>query len=264
MTEADNLALVRRLNDRAYYGYFSDKTVFLRIFADYTGRDWLDLRECDAERFADFCRGNNTFFAKPVDQCGGAGVCKILCPDSADFDRLYNQLRQNNQMLVEQAIAQHPDLNRLYPNSINTLRITTVIGADGRAHIMYSLLRVGHGGNCVDNISSGGMYTAIDHDGRPKGPAFCDKTGQYFSRHPDTGTDFTTFVVPCFRQAQQLCLDAATVEPHIGYVGWDVAITPDGPVLIEGNLIPGYDMCQNSAYTDHGILPELRQVLEIH
>lgn len=262
MTEADNLALVRRLNDRAYYGYFSDKTVFLRVFADYINRDWLDLRECDANCFARFCKEKHVLFAKPIDQCGGAGVCKILCPDSADFHQLYDQLKQNGQLLVEQTITQHPDMNRLYPHSINTLRITTVICKDGSAHIMYCLLRIGHGGNCVDNISSGGMYTAINDAGQPKGPAFCDKTGQYFSKHPDTDTDFATFVVPYFKQAQQLCLDAAMVEPRIGYVGWDVAITPDGPILIEGNLIPGYDMCQNSAYADCGILPEFQQVLE--
>ena len=34
---------------------------------------------------------------------------------------------------------------------------------------------------------------------------------------------------------------AAAVVPEVGYVGWDVAIAENGPVLIEGNsLSAGY------------------------
>lgn len=52
-----------------------------------------------------------------------------------------------------------------------------------------------------------------------------------------------------------MCCRAAFVEPHMRYVGWDVAITPDGPVFVEGNNLPGYDMVQNSRHRDEGVLP---------
>ena len=42
------------------------------------------------------------------------------------------------------------------------------------------------------------------------------------------------------------------MEKRLRYVGWDVAITPDGPVLVEGNDLPGYDMCQNHRFHDDG------------
>lgn len=262
MTECDNLALVRRLNDRAYYGYFRDKSLFNRAFPQYIGRDWVNLLECDAEGFAQFCQDKDTLFAKPVGRCGGSGVHKISCAEVDDFGTLYDQLLQNEQTLVEQSIRQHPVMNQLYAGSVNTLRIVTVLGANGNPHIMYSLLRIGQGGACVDNISSGGMYTAVGEDGRLNPVAFCDKTGEYYRKHPDTGVEFAAFVVPDFQQAKALCLQAAMVEPHIRYVGWDVAITSDGPILVEGNLIPGYDMCQNSAFADHGILPAFRQAVD--
>lgn len=262
MTEAENLSLVRRLNDRNYYKYFCDKSVFNRTFSDYIGRQWLDLLECDADAFAQFCADKDTLFAKPVGRCGGSGVRKIICSEIKDFGSLYNELRENEQVLVEQAIRQHPDMDRLYSGSVNTLRIVTLLDANRNPHIMYSLLRVGQGGSCVDNISSGGMYTAVNDDGSLKEVAFCDKTGQYYRTHPDTKIDFSSFVVPYFKNAQELCKRAASVETHIGYVGWDVAITPNGPILVEGNIIPGYDMCQNSAFAEHGILPEFRKVTD--
>ena len=44
-------------------------------------------------------------------------------------------------------------------------------------------------------------------------------------------------------------------------IGWDVAITPDGPVLVEGNNLPGYDMCQNAGHVDEGMLPRFEKLL---
>ena len=59
-----------------------------------------------------------------------------------------------------------------------------------------------------------------------------------------------------------LCRTASKrVEAHLKYIGWDVAITPDGPVLVEGNNLPGYDMCQNAGHVDEGMLPRFEKLL---
>ena len=63
-------------------------------------------------------------------------------------------------------------------------------------------------------------------------------------------------------QALELCRTASRrVEAHLKYIGWDVAITPDGPVLVEGNNLPGYDMCQNAGHVDEGMLPRFEKLL---
>ena len=54
------------------------------------------------------------------------------------------------------------------------------------------------------------------------------------------------------KEAVEMCFKASKVEPRIRYVGWDVAITPTGPVMVEGNSLPGYDMCQNHRFHDDG------------
>ena len=52
--------------------------------------------------------------------------------------------------------------------------------------------------------------------------------------------------------------------PQVGYVGWDVAVTEDGPVLIEGNDDPGYTAYQLPALTGsrRGTYPLLRPFLK--
>lgn len=83
------------------------------------------------------------------------------------------------------------------------------------------------------------MYAPVNEQGQLYRPAFCDKTGKYYERHPVTGTEITGFQIPLFDQALELCRTASRrVEAHLKYIGWDVAITPDGPVLVEGNNLP--------------------------
>lgn len=259
MTVSDNVSMVRRLNNREYYHVFDDKAVFNEKFDKYIKRRWLDLRKCDGKSLAAFCEGLDTVFAKPIDKCGGEGIRKIKLSEVTDFAKLYSELVSNGQNMVEQAIIQHEKMNELCPDSVNTIRIVTVV-TDGKAHFMYALVRMGRGGTCMDNISSGGMYTCVGEGGRLSRPAFCDKTGEYYTAHPETKTVFDGFVIPYFNEAKEMCLEAAMVEPNMRYIGWDVAISPDGPLLVEGNNLPGYDMCQNAGHVDCGIRPKFGEI----
>ena len=53
--------------------------------------------------------------------------------------------------------------------------------------------------------------------------------------------------------------------PEICHVGWDVAITPDGPVLIEGNDYPGTDLCQLAPHypEKQGLWPYYKKILNL-
>ena len=139
---------------------------------------------------------------------------------------MYDRLVKGGQLLIEEPIRQHPDMNKLCPDSVNTVRIVTLVTAQG-AQMVYALVRMGMGGVCVDNVSSGGMYAPVNEHGQLYRPAFCDKTGKYYERHPVTGTEITGFQIPLFDQALELCRTASRrVEAHLKYIGWDVAITP--------------------------------------
>ena len=262
MTMHHNIGLTRLVNDTTLYPIMNDKLQFMDVYKDYVGRDWVDLQVEGVDALRELCHKCGTVFAKPVSDFGGTGVERIETNESTDYDTLYKHLLDGKQFLVEQAVVQHDELNRLCPSSVNTLRIVT-LNTNGKAHFLYALLRVGSGYNHVDNISSGGMYTLIGDDGVLHYPAFCDKTGLYYDAHPVTGTAYQGFTVPMFREAVELCLKAAQVKPGLAYIGWDAAITPDGPVLIEGNILPGYDMAQNAKFhpDGKGLLPTVEAIL---
>lgn len=250
MTMDDNLALARRLNNPEANPSFTDKLNFNRIFSESIKRDFVDLND-GFEAFEKFCQGKACFFAKEPSSFGGLGVMKVKLHDQ-NLEELYNELMAKKLLLAEEAIVQHDEMNKLCERSVNTIRIVTLLSDNGNANFVYALIRVGSGKNDVDNVTSGGMYTLLSKNGEITHPLFCDKTVSYYTEHPHYGFPFIGFKVPFFKEAIELCKNAAKIEPRMRYVGWDVAITPTGPVLVEGNNLPGYDMCQNHRFHDSG------------
>ena len=59
-----------------------------------------------------------------------------------------------------------------------------------------------------------------------------------------TGIKFDGFEIPYWDEIKKMVLEAALVNDKVNIVGWDVAISKDGPVIIEGNRGPGFDLVQ--------------------
>ena len=255
--------LFKTLNDPEYLALFNDKLSFNKIFKEYLGREFLDISEASLDDFAAFCKGKEKIFAKPNDSCSGKGIYRNFIIDKdTDLKELYGYLKDNH-LFVEDSIVQHEKMSMLHPSSINTVRVTTVLDKKDEAHAMYALQRIGIGDMSVDNVGSGGVYTVLSEDGRIKNPCWSDKTISTYTEHPTTGMNLIGFEVPYFKEALELCKKAAQVEKHIRYVGWDIAISDKGPVIVEGNPLPGYDMPQNYFVTnkDTGLKPAFEEIL---
>lgn len=255
-------ALFKKLNDKEYMDIFDNKLMFNEKFKDYIGRDFIDAAHCSDAQFKKFCKGKKQIFCKPKDSCSGKGIYKVIeINKDTDINELHKFMIDND-LFCEDVIIQHKDMNKLNKSSINTIRITTVLN-ENKVYPMYAILRIGVGDSKVDNVGSGGIYTVLSEDGEIVNPCWSDKTITTYTAHPTNGFELIGFKIPYFKQAIALCKKAAKVEKHIRYVGWDVAITEDGPILVEGNQLPGYDMPQNyfASGKDTGLLPEFEKIL---
>ena len=71
-----------------------------------------------------------------------------------------------------------------------------------------------------------------------------DKKKHVYEKHPVTGCEIPGFQFPYWNEVLEMCKKASFEIPEVGYIGWDVAITPTGPVFVEGNELPGYNLYQ--------------------
>lgn len=261
LTRGINNAIIKKYNRKDFYYKFDDKIVFNKLFNSYLKREWIYLREVKGDQFVEFLKGKKAIIVKPIDGDGGMGIEKININSKTNGKKLYRQLRKSGQVLVEEFVRQHPDMNQLYKNSVNTLRMFTFI-QNGKVTFLNGILKIGNGG-VVDNFSSGGMYTFVNQNGKVIAPAI-DKQDLVYEVHPKTKTKIVGFQVPMFKEAVKMVKEAAKEVPEIGYVGWDVAISENGPIIIEGNCFPGvFQIRPSFSKKKEGILPKYLKVMDL-
>ena len=226
----------------AYKKRYTIKPDFLADFKDFTKRDFIVPKEDNYNEFLEFLYKHEVFMSKPYDGLGGADVKKEYSKDIENKEEYFNNAIKNR-IFLEELVKQHPDMNKLCEKSVNTMRIMT-FNDHGKSRIIWMGLRVGNGINSIDNFHAKGMAVNIDiNTGKLVGNAI-DKDLNEYEEHPFTHVKFDGFQIPCFEEAKKMVLEASLRSDKILVVGWDVAISDKGPVIIEGNRRPGFDIVQ--------------------
>jgi hypothetical protein len=179
---------------------------------------------------------------------GGCAVVKPITGslgNSIDFIRDMSELdkRYPEDMLVSAFVQQAPYAATIYPGSLNTIRILTVTPPGEPPRVIAASHRFGGSASRgVDNFSAGGLISRIDLDsGRLDEGLWVDGSNKVLRTdvHPDTGARITGTTVAQWESVKRQVLELCRTFPFLRYVGWDVAVTDAGPVIIEGNNRPG-------------------------
>lgn len=225
-----------------YYGYKCASNIgrydYKTKLVVYPNRETIDL--------VSLVREVGNLFLKPFDAECGEGIFQLtynnqeflINDEVVTEDEVIKHIDNIHQTyLVQRRIVQHPEMNKIYPLSVNTLRITTITNRHtNEVELFGSLLRVGARGNVVDNWAKGGLVMSVNDDGTLSTYGFFKPGyGERTTQHPDTQIKFSEFNVPFYKEAVEMCLSFHKDLEYIPAIGWDVAITPEGPMFIEGN-----------------------------
>ena len=146
--------------------------------------------------------------------------------------------------IIEEPVVQHQDM--VFGNkSVNTIRAYTTYDKKlNKAFCIATTLRAGVGNSIIDNSHAGGLSYEIDIDTGvidSRGWGHQNAGGIY---HPNTEICMLGRKIPYWKEVIELCQNAASLIPEVAYIGWDVAITEKGPILIEGNHDPDIDVME--------------------
>jgi len=261
LTRAKNNQIIKKYNNQDLFYKFDDKSIFNEIFKNHLKREYIIVNDKKFNDFKKITKKHKELILKPIDGVGGVGIEKIIINSSSDLEKIFNKLIKNKQYLVEECLKQHPKISKLYTDSVNTLRLFTFY--DGKeAHVLNSVFKIGNGG-VTDNFSSGSMYTFTDDEGKIIVPAI-DQEDNIYSFHPITKEKIVGFTVPLYKEACDLVKKASSVVPDVKYIGWDVAITSDGPAIIEGNSYPGvFQIKPSLSLKKEGLIPKYAKIMKI-
>ena len=189
-------------------------------------------------------RSHERFFVKPVAANCGSKASVVVVKDGdftvdghkTSFDEL---IAGGDDFIFQPVIENHADIKKINPSSLNTLRLVTCRRKDGTLELWDpGMMRIGRANANVDNFAKGGIGVGIDPSGRLKKYGYShDRQLNYVKtdRHPDSNVPFEGYAVPFYAESVELALKAHALFPRLLTVGWDVAVTPDGPMLVEGN-----------------------------
>lgn len=263
VTRVKNKKIITLCNNPDYSYIFDNKNEFNKIFSKYLKRDHLDVAEITYKDFEKFIKNKEIIFAKPNSGDSGTGIEKLSKKSFKSTKDMFNYVtnKKKNFGVLEEAIVKHKDMSKLFPYSVNCIRVVTIL-QDNIPHVVYVIGKTGGNNNFVDNTSKGGVFFPIDmKTGKIDGPARTSKLN-FYDIHPYSKIKLKGYQIPYIDEVIKMAKEAALEVPEIGFVGWDIAICKDGPCIIEGNDFPGYDFWQIPGYNEEGLMPYYKSILK--
>ncbi|MFL6730266.1 MAG: sugar-transfer associated ATP-grasp domain-containing protein, partial [Sphingomicrobium sp.] len=168
-------------------------------------------------------------------------------------------------LLLQPRVINHPSLARISNGALSTVRVLTCLDEDGRPEAISAMLRMAIADNhVVDNAHKGGIAAAIDLETGILAEASDFGAGaNWLARHPTSDARIAGTQLPYWDRLRPFVEHAHSTVPDRMLIGWDVAITPGGLVLIEANGSPGLEMMQR-VHRRGFIRDRLGQLLAYH
>ena len=199
---------------------------------------------CDSSSFP-----NLDLFIKPTELWCGIGVelweydstCNKWSRDGMvlNFTELVNYCRQlatsKKQIIIQSRMQNHPDIRHFSNGALCTLRVVTYRLPQKKPTHLLSSWRMPVGMAQVDNFDAGGIAASVSGTSKLGAAVGKDVKVGIVTHHPDTQAMIEGEQLPYYKQMVDLALLAHERLGEPCFVGWDVALTITGPILLEGN-----------------------------
>jgi hypothetical protein len=146
-------------------------------------------------------------------------------------------------IIIQKRLFDAPPLTVLSGRrGLQTMRINTLLHDDGRVSILFYMIKILASNTISDNFSMGTTGNLIAYGDQDAGILRgavniheCGSGMKVVDAHPETGVAFDGFRLPFWSDAVELVTGAQRCFAELPTLGWDIALTGDGPVIIEAN-----------------------------
>ena len=186
---------------------------------------------------------------KTTESSHGDNVCVVKAIDYHANDAVFtrfdgqdvrlSEVLRKEPLIFESLVHQTKQFAAFNESSVNTVRFMTTLWPDGTAKVIATFIKIGRAGRCVDNAGGGGnvdvcvdtetgeIKYAIQYDGW--------RNIKDIEKHPDSGNQLNGEIIKNWEAIKSEVIRFQQAFPYCKAAGWDIAITDDGPVVIEVN-----------------------------
>jgi len=153
---------------------------------------------------------------------------------------LWSEESEGIPLIVQPRVRNAREVSAWSTGALCSVRLVTTRRPDEPPVPLLALFRMPNGDAVADNVKRGGIAATVDLASGELGPALAFKVldvmrRSVHERHPRTGEQIIGRPLPCWDETIKLGLRAHECVGAFHSIGWDIAITDDGPILIEGN-----------------------------
>ena len=178
----------------------------------------------------------------------GQGRLTMSNGKSVGVEELWSEIEThfNGAYLFQECVETHTVLKEMCGSGVPTIRVVTLDRGNG-PEIFRVCAKLTGNGNVADNFwRAGNMLAPVDAATGVLGKALTGMgiDGQRLDIHPDTGKQIEGVQLPHWDAIREAAISAATLTKGSLIIGFDIAVSPDGPVIIEANYDPHLIMLQ--------------------
>ena len=227
--------------------------------------DCLDMRSApllrDAAALANFLRDPTHYplFGKPMDSLRSLGSASfdrydaatdvLVTPHGAHVavEAFAAEVVQNYHAgyILQRRVSPHAAIRAVAGDRLATVRVLTIRDSQG-ARVHRAVWKIPAGSNVADNFWRGNLLATLDlENGRVvRAVRGTGLNQEIVERDPDSGAALVGFEIPCWDEVKALACAGAGMLGGIRLIGWDIAVTDAGAVIVEPNYTPDFDMLQ--------------------
>ncbi len=232
-----------KMNPKKHREILENKLLFLKEYAPYIKHNFLSLNNINnnQEKLTKILKNpsGKIVLKSATGQCG-IGV-EVRKSNEFTAKTLIKRLRDTGNDFVEDYVQQHQKLETLSPSGLNTIRVITQLTKGNNVEFLGARLRITINSS-IDNLAAGNIAAPVNLEtGIVEGAGvYSDITKNDENVHPVTKVKIVGFQIPFWQETMQMVKAAALHKDKNKSIGWDIAITNNGPGLIEGN----HDWCK--------------------
>lgn len=236
ISDKDRLEFIYKVNDIIDMDVVRNKNLTYKNFQKFYQRKALCItKNTELKDFINFVKNTPIFVQKNVRKNCGQGV-KLI-----DFNKMgstykdyFQYLKKTDEYILEELIIQSNTMSNLNDSSVNTVRCVTLV-TDKGVLIDHCFLKVGRNHSFLDNGAAGGLLIGIDKNSGMLNTDAYNEFNEVFVQHPDSHIIFKGYQLPEWQGLLDTATALAEKCPTVRFVGWDLAHTDNGWILVEGN-----------------------------
>ena len=237
----------KTFTDRRYICILMNKYIFSKVFSDFYGRGCAMTRDVTPEKLRELAGDKGKVVLKPNCKGQGKGVRVLSTATEEEFSAALEQIGKVENGIVDEYIVQHPDIARLNPDAVSIVRFYSVTGPE--ASYLFAPVFTAATNKDISNGCQDALTAMIDiRTGQVISDAVDQNNISDYPVHPVTGVPFKGLKLPFWQETIDMMRKAVPLADKISNIGWDVAITEEGPLIIEANTIPGFNTAQYRGY----------------